>query len=392
MKIKMLNILITLFFVLAIVAFPFTSHAVVNWTKNPGNPVVVRGISGFDAGGLHRPVVINDGGTYKMWYTGIDVAGNRSVGYTTSSNSNGTLWENSHSQVFTKGTSGSWDEDHVGYASIIKDGGTYKMWYSGTDDEGGINNWQIGYATSPDETNWTRYQLTPPKLLKGGAGDWDGGGVALPCVIKDGDNSYKMWYLGWNSTSTGWGIGYATSEDGITWIKYNNNSAPVLQLGLAGTWDDFRLASPTVIKDGGVYRMWYDGMQDASSPTRIGYAYSNDGISWIKYGGNPVLTEGTAPAFDEYGPFDAMVLKDGNTYRMYYAGSRDCSEQGGCIDEIGYAESYSTLYADFDGDGKADILWYHTSGATDIWLMNGTAIASNVLVGSTPTDWQIVSN
>ena len=29
---------------------------------------------------------------------------------------------------------------------------------------------------------------------------------------------------------------------------------------------------------------------------------------------------------------------------------------------------------DFNGDGKADILWRHTSGLVGIWLMNGTSI------------------
>jgi hypothetical protein len=31
---------------------------------------------------------------------------------------------------------------------------------------------------------------------------------------------------------------------------------------------------------------------------------------------------------------------------------------------------------DFNGDGKADILWRHTSGLGDMWLMNGPSIAS----------------
>jgi len=31
---------------------------------------------------------------------------------------------------------------------------------------------------------------------------------------------------------------------------------------------------------------------------------------------------------------------------------------------------------DFDGDGKADILWRHTSGVNYLWLMNGLSMAS----------------
>ena len=44
---------------------------------------------------------------------------------------------------------------------------------------------------------------------------------------------------------------------------------------------------------------------------------------------------------------------------------------------------------DFNGDGKADILWRHSAGAVAIWLMNGTAAASVGALGSAETSWVI---
>ena len=44
---------------------------------------------------------------------------------------------------------------------------------------------------------------------------------------------------------------------------------------------------------------------------------------------------------------------------------------------------------DFNGDGKADILWRHTSGSLYIWLMNGTSVIGTGSPGGTSTDWQI---
>jgi hypothetical protein len=44
---------------------------------------------------------------------------------------------------------------------------------------------------------------------------------------------------------------------------------------------------------------------------------------------------------------------------------------------------------DFDGDGKTDVLWQHTSGSVAVWLMNGTAKSSVGVPGSAGTDWQI---
>src|SRR5205809_6984231 len=46
--------------------------------------------------------------------------------------------------------------------------------------------------------------------------------------------------------------------------------------------------------------------------------------------------------------------------------------------------------SDFNGDGKADILWQNTStGQRVILLMNGTAPQSVVNLGTVPTSWSI---
>src|SRR5262249_4742933 len=45
---------------------------------------------------------------------------------------------------------------------------------------------------------------------------------------------------------------------------------------------------------------------------------------------------------------------------------------------------------DFNGDGRADILWRPTSGVLDIWLLNGTSAISSPSPGAVGTDWTIV--
>jgi hypothetical protein len=51
---------------------------------------------------------------------------------------------------------------------------------------------------------------------------------------------------------------------------------------------------------------------------------------------------------------------------------------------------FCSRVADFNEDGKTDILWQHTSGAVAIWLMNGlTTDANGVGVpGGAGSDWQ----
>ena len=47
--------------------------------------------------------------------------------------------------------------------------------------------------------------------------------------------------------------------------------------------------------------------------------------------------------------------------------------------------------ADFNGDGKSDILWQNDNGRAAIWLMNGTTPTSRVAVGANPgSDWNVV--
>ena len=42
-------------------------------------------------------------------------------------------------------------------------------------------------------------------------------------------------------------------------------------------------------------------------------------------------------------------------------------------------------------DGKADILWRHTSGATYLWLMNGLSVLSIGSLGVVGPDWSIAA-
>jgi len=45
--------------------------------------------------------------------------------------------------------------------------------------------------------------------------------------------------------------------------------------------------------------------------------------------------------------------------------------------------------ADFNGDGKADILWRDASGQNAVWFQNGTATTSSAIIPSATTDWTV---
>lgn len=197
------------------------------------------------------------------------------------------------------------------------------------------------------ETSWQRPTLNAISYSSntnnnivmnlGATGSWDAAAVFSPKIIKEG-NLYKMWYTG-NDASNNNRIGYATSSDGINWVKYpiNNCSGTtgngcVLNIS-SGKFDSNLAYSPDVVKEGNIYKMWYTGYNGVDY--NIGYATSSDGINWTKQNsGDPVLTKGAAGSWDDLFVGYPTVLKDGTIYKMWYGG-----EQSAFNFRIGYATS-----------------------------------------------------
>ncbi len=191
---------------------------------------------------------------------------------------------------------------------VLKEGSTYKMWYTHVDNS---NVWTVYYADSTDGVTWgNKQQVLAPS---GTPGAYDEVRVAGPSVLNDGGN-YKMWFSARDANAV-WTIGYATSPDGIVWTKVGK----VLDKGLVGTWDSEMVREPSVILNGGTYKMWYAGT--ASWPVfKIGYATSPNGLVWTKDSGNPIFT-GTPGGWDGFEVYAPSVVKDGTTYHMYFSGT-----------------------------------------------------------------------
>jgi predicted GH43/DUF377 family glycosyl hydrolase len=319
----------------------------VGWTKYPPNPVFDVGATGaWDSGNVYDPVVLYDGSTYRMWYTG-DQGGNpRRIGYATSTN--GLTWTRSAvNAVLSEGDSGSWDDSGVRGAAVISDGGLFKMWYTGNNAAGDV---RIGYATSNDGITWNRYGSNPVLDL-GPAGAWDDLRVSRATVLKDG-STYKMWYEG-RSSSGAVSFGYATSTDGIIWNKYAGN--PVLTSSPAPAWD-YSIYSPHVILADGVYHMWYAGGNFSGTAYETGYATSADGIQWTKRG--RVIQQGPDGAFDRYGADFPTVLRVGDMAKMWYSG------YDGSTYRIGYA---SAPWLDLDHTAYLPLAQRNAGACTPLW-------------------------
>jgi len=368
------------------------SSVLEEWIKASENPMLDIGLPGsWDDFYAYEPAVIYDGVTYHMWYSGHNGL-NARIGYATSPD--GITWTKSASNpVLDIGPPGSWEDYSVITPTVIYDGITYHMWYSGGD----AIHARVGYATSPDGITWTK-SASNPVLDLGSSGSWDDFRAYIPTVLYDG-TTYHMWYAG-DDGSIKYRIGYATSPDGVAWTKYAAN--PVLDLGSPGSWDDEWVYDPTAFYDGATYHMWYAGYDGTNG--RIGYATSSDGTSWTKSASNPVLDIGPSNSWDDVHVEDPMVLYDGVTYHMWYSGA------DGTNARIGYAiysspSNISNIVSyewDFTSDGIYDYVETASSApdgafdgkTTHIYGDNGVYTATLRITdenGATDTDTTTVT-
>jgi predicted GH43/DUF377 family glycosyl hydrolase len=215
--------------------------------------------------------------------------------------------------------------------------GLWKIYFSGRNDH---NQSHIGWAlmdmNNPDKV--VEYS-TEPVLAPGDLGCFDDNGVTPSCVIREGDET-RLYYIGWNPGSTVrmhlYG-GLAISTDGgatfkrwsrapilercptdpflntapwavrgdVHWHLYYvsgtewvHKDLPRYNIKLATSKDgkvwkrdghvciDFldssenALARPYVVREDGIWKMWF---AHKGAEYRIGYAESEDGITWQRH-------------------------------------------------------------------------------------------------------------
>jgi len=317
------NIPIVIIIVLCLLAFkvPF---AQAKWYKYPANPVFPPGRSDeWDQAKIAQTVLFEDG-QYHIWYKGWNdnIPGFRGIGY--ASSPNGIHWKKYKANPLDLQCEGiCWDTVSVAF-DIVKKDSLYWMWYAGIDKKNSTGG--IGLAWSENGLNWTKHP--DPVLLSGEGDDWDGGGIYAASVQHNGIN-FHMWYNARDTITWTQRIGYATSDNGIHWVKHSSN--PVIDNGEPGSWDDHSVGIYSVNFNGSLFEMWYDGYDKIN--TQIGYATSVDGNNWVKFETNPVLQVGKLGNWDTWFARVPTVVYHDSIYRMWYYG-HDYSQGN-----IGYATS-----------------------------------------------------
>jgi len=137
--------------------------------------------------------------------------------------------------------------------------------------------------------------------------------VYAPTVIKE-EGVYRMWYT--DVGSEPWTLRYARSEDGRRWTVH-----PKPVMGIDQKWESGRLFYPTVVKANGVTLMWYGSYWSGHpNKTAIGFAVSANGLAWRKHPDNPVLRPDPNRPYESHYTTSQSVLRLKNgTWRIWYA-------------------------------------------------------------------------
>ncbi len=300
----------------AILLLPSPVITQTTWTKYPGNPVMSRGPSGaWDDFVVIPNRIIRVQDTLRMWYSGSRTGITFEIGYAWSTNGGITWTKHPSNPILTptqswEGSGGNWPS--VNWPYVIYNNQRWEMWYLGG---GGLD---IGYATSPDGIQWTK-DASNPVLGNGPAGSWDQYSVGWPCVLgPDGVGRFKMWFEGWNSGVGTSQVGYATATNESTWAR-DDLVNPVLK-PVPNTWEPSNLRGPRVMSYGPILQMWYSGGAGVRS-SGVGYATSGDGITWVKEARNPVLAPGLPGSWDASNVTLGDIILVDTIYHMWYAGS-----------------------------------------------------------------------
>jgi hypothetical protein len=273
--------------------------------------------------------------------------------------------------VLSLGAPGAFDDTHVFAPCVVREGGTFLLWYCGSRGRVSERVFRLGLGSSPDgrrierrpqspvfEFGDGRHSILTPTILKAldgtpvreagqlrmwfattdfSAGDGihtlrqshspDGihwsppsgpllDGVYAPSVWKEGA-VYRMWYA--DVSRTPWVIRHASSRDGRDWTP---DREPALRVDQP--WEARNLFYPTVVKAGDVWLMWYGSYwSGAANSTAIGFAASLDGLNWHKSPANPVLRpDPKRPWESNYTTSQSVVRLPDGSWRIWYASRR----------------------------------------------------------------------
>ena len=183
----------------------------------------------------------------------------------------GLTWKVNKEPLLPLGPAGTFDAGMTGSVCVIRDRGSYHMWYTAGERYLQIGNSKrgivhLGYCTSKNGISWERHPqaVMSPRLKKAEPFE---AVVSKPSVLKLADG-YHMWFSVYQLKGRGYQLAYASSKDGIHWQRAFDKR--LLQL-TPGGFDSRNQSYPNVVEVGDELWMYY-----------VGNYFGNTGIGWAK--------------------------------------------------------------------------------------------------------------
>ena len=228
------------------------------------------------------------------------------------------------------GQLGSFDDNGILSSSIVNNGNDKYLYYVGWNPRVNVSyHLSIGMAISKNGGKFEKVS-DGPILDRAPKEPFFN---TAPFVLKESESDWKMWYVsctGWklvnNYPEPLYNVKYATSKDGINWVR---NAIVAIET------DDFAEAvgKPFVYKENELYKMIYsyrnsiDYRTDPTKSYRLGYAESFDGVKWVR------MDDKTGIKLSEEG-WDSVMMEYASSY--VFKGKRYLIYNGNGFGESGF--------------------------------------------------------
>lgn len=223
--------------------------------------------------------------------------------------------------LFLPGYPGTFDDNGITMTSIVNVGDCKYIYYCGWNKGGSVPySLSIGLAVVQGDNFEKKFD--GPIM---GRNKYDPICVSAPFVIREEFGVFRMWFISFTSWEMYNGrmeptfvIKTAYSEDGINWTAVTK---PCFKSKYHGE----SFARPWVIKEDGIYKMWFSergpqGYRDKNGKHyMIGYAESNNGENFKRM---PVDITTSEQGWDSEMIEYASVLKYDGYYHMLYSGNQ----------------------------------------------------------------------
>lgn len=228
-------------------------------------------------------------------------------------------------------TAGSFDSHAVDCPFVFTVDGRQGMTYVGWDGTGYQTalSWRSDDGWEPGEVILPRDPSDPVRRYN----------AALTSIVRDNDlwgpgelRRFDGWYLATYHAYPGSGyeagpgvIGFLRSRDLVSWEPVGD----VLRPDDGASWESGGLYKSWLLEHEGLFYLFYNAKDHddygsiAVPPEwleQTGIAVSRDLTGWERLSGTPALSVGGSGQFDERFASDPCVLRDGDTWVMFYFG------------------------------------------------------------------------